>query len=250
MLVDSTTIALTYTDATPALTAAVIAQMSITSDASGIKLSGDATSPGNNQVYGTNGSGVKGWKADPSGGLSDGDKGDVTVASSGTVWTIDAGVVTDAKLATVGTATFKGRTTAGTGEPENLTVTQATALLNTVVGDSGSGGTKGLVPAPAAGDAAASKFLKADGLWTVPSGSSGQTSIQFKDEGTNLSTAGTVDTVDFVGSGVTASRVGNVVTVTIASAGAAALGFTQIIGVDTMGIFNGISTTWTLLNYV
>jgi hypothetical protein len=33
-----------------------------------LQLSGDAASPGNNQVYGTNGSGVKGWKADPAGG--------------------------------------------------------------------------------------------------------------------------------------------------------------------------------------
>lgn len=32
-------------------------------------------------------------------------------------------------------------------------------------GDSGSGGTSGLVPAPAAGDAALNKFLKANGLW-------------------------------------------------------------------------------------
>jgi len=34
-------------------------------------------------------------------------------------------------------------------------------------GDSGSGGAAGLVPAPAAGDAAASKYLKADGTWTA-----------------------------------------------------------------------------------
>lgn len=45
-----------------------------------------------------------------------------------------------------------------------------TALLSAVVGDSGSGGTKGLVPAPAAGDAAAGKFLKADGTFDVPPG--------------------------------------------------------------------------------
>lgn len=32
------------------------------------------------------------------GGLSDGDKGDVTVSSSGTVWTIDNGVVSTAKM--------------------------------------------------------------------------------------------------------------------------------------------------------
>ena len=38
------------------------------------------------------------------------------------------------------------------------------------VGDSGAGGTAGFVPAPAAGDAAAVKFLKADGSWAAPSG--------------------------------------------------------------------------------
>ena len=37
-------------------------------------------------------------------------------------------------------------------------------------GDSGSGGGSGLVPAPAAGTAAAGMFLKADGTWSVPPG--------------------------------------------------------------------------------
>ena len=100
-------------------------------------------------------------------GVTDGDKGDIVVSSSGTVWTIDTGVVTNSQLANVATATFKGRTTAGTGAPEDLTATQATALLNAFVGDAGSGGTKGLVPAPAAGDAAAGKYLKADGTWAA-----------------------------------------------------------------------------------
>lgn len=36
-----------------------------------------------------------------------------------------------------------------------------------MVGDSGSGGTAGLVPAPAAGDTAAGKFLKANGTWAA-----------------------------------------------------------------------------------
>jgi len=41
-----------------------------------------------------------------------------------------------------------------------------------LVGDTGSGGTAGAVPAPAAGAAAAGKFLKADGTWSVPGGGS------------------------------------------------------------------------------
>ena len=46
-------------------------QMSITSDASGLKLSGDSATPGNNKLYGTDGSGAKGWYAQPTGGSSD-----------------------------------------------------------------------------------------------------------------------------------------------------------------------------------
>ena len=40
-----------------------------------------------------------------------------------------------------------------------------------MVGDTGTGGTGGNVPAPPSGSAAAGKFLKADGSWAVPSGS-------------------------------------------------------------------------------
>jgi hypothetical protein len=59
----------------------------------------------------------------------------------------------NAKLATVATATIKGRVTAGTGVVEDLTATQATTLINAVVGATQSvAGTKGAVPAAAAGD--------------------------------------------------------------------------------------------------
>jgi hypothetical protein len=80
---------------------------------------------------------------------------------------IEDDAVTNAKLAEVATSTFKGRTTAGTGNPEDLTVTQATAILSTFVGDSGSGGTKGLVPAPAADYTKQQRFLNADGTFTI-----------------------------------------------------------------------------------
>ncbi|CAM5769751.1 hypothetical protein [Bosea minatitlanensis] len=119
--------------------------------------------------------------------IVDGDKGDITTSDDGDTWTINAGAVDNAKLASMATARIKGRVTAGTGDPEDLTAAQVktalaftaagdamvtaataaaqTALLSAFVGDSGSGGTKGLVPAPAAGDAAAGKFLAADGTY-------------------------------------------------------------------------------------
>src|ERR1043166_7719349 len=57
--------------------------------------------------------------------------------------------ITNAKLANTATATSKGRASgAGAGDPMDLTGTQATAIPDTMVGDSGTGGTKGLVPAP------------------------------------------------------------------------------------------------------
>ncbi len=95
--------------------------------------------------------------------------GDATIIASGAL-TIANDAVSNAKLAEMATLTIKGNATGGTANPTDLSVTAVTAMLNAFVGDSGAGGTKGLVPAPAAGDTAAGKFLKADGVWTVPAG--------------------------------------------------------------------------------
>ncbi len=69
-LTDTNTIDLTYNDAGNAITADARTQMSITSDSSGLKLSGDATTPGTSRYYGTDGSGTKGYFAIPAGGES------------------------------------------------------------------------------------------------------------------------------------------------------------------------------------
>jgi hypothetical protein len=53
------------------------------------------------------------------------DFGDITTTSNGTVWTIDAGVVTLAKMANLATDRIIGRQTAGTGVPEAITCTAA-----------------------------------------------------------------------------------------------------------------------------
>ena len=81
ILASSDTVTLSYVDATPEITADVITQMSITSDASGVKLVGDEATPGNTQYYGTDGAGVKGFHSIPAVG-SPGDLQEGTFAAA------------------------------------------------------------------------------------------------------------------------------------------------------------------------
>ena len=60
------------------------------------------------------------------------------------------------------------KTAAGVAMFTAADATAQTALLNVFGGDSGGGGSKGLVPAPAAGAAAAYKYLGAGGSFVVP----------------------------------------------------------------------------------
>jgi hypothetical protein len=92
----------------------------------------------------------------------------ITVSNLVTGAVVPDDSIANAKLANMAAHTFKANNTGSSADPADITATQATAELNAMVGDSGSGGTKGLVPAPGAGDAAAGKFLKADGTYAVP----------------------------------------------------------------------------------
>lgn len=107
-------------------------------------------------------------------------------AGSVTVTKIGNSQVNNAKLGNMATQTIKGRTTAGIGDPEDLTATQATAILNNVVGDSGAGGTKGLVPAPASGDTAAKKVLQANGSFGTDVGYTPTTSTHWNNVPTDV----------------------------------------------------------------
>lgn len=92
--------------------------------------------------------------------------GDVTGSGAGSfAATIANNAVTNAKAADMATGTIKGRSTAGTGDPEDLTGTQATALLDVFTS-----GAKGLVPASGGGT---TNFLRADGTFAAPPGGGG-----------------------------------------------------------------------------
>lgn len=118
--------------------------------------------------------------------------GDV-VAGPGTgsqISTIQAGVVSNAKLALAPALTIKGNNTGGVGAVLDLTPVKVTAMLVPVVGDSGTGGTAGIVPTPGAGTFAAGDFLAADGTWSYVDQSKTLNSSLFSLLSININTIG------------------------------------------------------------
>jgi len=64
--------------------------------------------------------------------------------------------------------TILGRVASGSGPMTQLTTAQVRDAITNFTGDAGSGGVKGMVPAPAAGDGASGKALMASGGWGYP----------------------------------------------------------------------------------
>ena len=62
------------------------------------------------------------------GGVTDGDKGDITVSANGATWTINTNAVTLAKLQQIATASLLGRSTAGTGNAEVISIGSGLSL--------------------------------------------------------------------------------------------------------------------------
>lgn len=157
--------------------------------------------------------------------------------------------VTNAKLAQMATLTIKGNNTGGASDPIDLTATQATAILNTVVGDSGSGGAKGLAPATVAGDA--TKFLRGDATWVaIPGGGDALTSgtlAQFAAT-TSLELKGVISDETGSGSLVFATSPGFTTAANPVSNDGAALGTTALQWSDLFlasgGVLSFANTDW------
>ena len=96
--------------------------------------------------------------------------------------------ITNTELANMAQDTIKGRASgAGTGDPQDLTAAQATAILDVFTS-----ALKGLVPASGGGT---SNFLRADGTWAAPSGGGGGSidSFQALKSGTQNTTTSFAD---------------------------------------------------------
>lgn len=79
------------------------------------------------------------WQT-PAGGVSDGDKGDITASGSGATWTIDNDAVTYAKIQNVSAASkLLGRGDSGSGDPQEITLGTNLSMSGTTLNASGGG---------------------------------------------------------------------------------------------------------------
>ena len=106
-----------------------------------------------------------------------GGTGNTTGQPSGTAGGVLSGTYPSPSFLAISSNTVLANIAGGSNPPSATSMSTFMTALPAFVGDSGSGGVQGVVPAPATGDAAAGKFLKADGTWTAPPLPSATTSV-------------------------------------------------------------------------
>jgi hypothetical protein len=136
------------------------------------------------------------------GGVSDGDKGDITVSASGATWTIDAGAVTLAKVVNIAANSILGNNTGSPATAIQLTASQVKTLLAIAAGDVSGLGTLATQSGTFSGTSSGTN-----------TGDQTLYNQTIEDEGTPLTQRGTVN---FVGAGVAVTDAGGKTTVTIA----------------------------------
>lgn len=113
------------------------------------------TQTGNSGKYlTTNGTSLS-W-ATISGGVTDGDKGDISVTGSGATWTIDASVVSYAKIQNVAANSFLANVTGSAASVQEI-ATNRIPLFGSAL----------------TGTPSATTFLRGDGSWQTPAGGGG-----------------------------------------------------------------------------
>jgi Repeat of unknown function (DUF5907) len=108
----------------------------------------------NGQVLSTNGAGALSFITVSGGGVTDGDKGDITVSASGATWTIDNDAITYAKIQNVTAASkLLGRGDSGSGDTQEITLGTGLTMTGTSLAASGgvSDGDKGDITVSASG---------------------------------------------------------------------------------------------------
>jgi len=117
----------------------------INTDLTKLKVAGGT----NGQVLSTDGSSNLTWTTASGGGVSDGDKGDITVSGSGATWTVDNSAISYAKIQNVSAASkLLGRGDSGSGAVQEITLGTGLTMTGTTLAASGGGG--GSLGAPTA----------------------------------------------------------------------------------------------------